>query len=86
MTQDERLAQVTAVQAQYSDELMQKPNVVGVAVGLVQRGGASTGEVGLVVLVSRKIPDDLLDEADRIPSELDGIRVDVQEVGEITAF
>lgn len=86
MTQEERLAQATVVQAKYTDELMQMANVVGVAVGLIQRSGQPTGSVGLVVLVVKKVPHEQLAENDRIPSELDGVPVDVQEVGEIKAF
>jgi hypothetical protein len=86
MTQEERLAQVTIVQARYTDELMTKANVVGVAAGLIQRGGQHTGDVGLVVLVARKVSPDELADHDMLPRELDGIPVDVQEVGEITAF
>ncbi|MBZ0276879.1 MAG: hypothetical protein K8I60_12085 [Anaerolineae bacterium] len=86
MMQDEQMVRITAVQAQYTDQLMQKANVVGIAVGLVQRSGQATGEIGLVVLVKVKVPADELAAEDLIPSEIEGVRVDVQEVGEITAF
>jgi hypothetical protein len=59
--------------------------VVGVGVGLRSRGGTHTQEVVLVVMVSRKLPWRMLAEEDRIPSELDGVPVDVQEVGELRA-
>jgi len=86
MTQEERLAQITTVQARYTDQLMRKANVVGVAAGMIQRGGQHNGDVGLVVLVARKVPSHELADQDMIPRELDGVLVDVQEVGEITAF
>ncbi len=86
MTQEEHLAQATIVQAKYTEELMQMANVVGVAVGLIQRSGQPTGDIGLVVLVARKVPYSQLAESDRIPPELEGVPVDVQEVGEIKAF
>jgi hypothetical protein len=74
-----------AVQARYTDELMRKANVQGTAVGLAQVNGEYTGEIALVVLVSRKVPASELAPEDIIPRELDGVRVDVQEIGEISA-
>jgi len=65
---------------------MGKANVVGVGIGLRSRGGERTGEVVLVVMVNRKVPQAHLAPADIIPSEIDGVPVDVQEVGEIDAL
>ena len=86
MSQDEQTARASAVQAKFVDELMEKENVVGVAVGLMKKGGKLTNDVGLVVLVSKKVPLAQLAPEDRIPSALDGVPVDVQEVGVFTAF
>lgn len=86
MSQEDRIAQATAVQTRYEDMLLRLPNVVGVGVGLIYQGGSPTGEVGLVVMVERKLPAAQLASAERIPPELDGVRVDVQEVGAISAF
>ncbi|MGH2625729.1 MAG: hypothetical protein ACRDHY_03655 [Anaerolineales bacterium] len=61
------------------------PNVVGVGVGLVRRGGEKTGQVGIIVMVSQKVPAAQLAPADLIPRRLDGVPVDVQEVGEVVA-
>lgn len=77
---------VTAVQTKYIDELMQKKHVVGVAVGLAQVAGSYTDEIALVVMVDKKIPRDELAPEDRIPHELDGVRVDIQETGAFSAF
>lgn len=66
-------------------ELMAKANVVGVGIGYLRRGGIKTDQVGLVVMVSRKIPRDRLSARDVIPEEIDGVPVDVQEVGELRA-
>ncbi|MCC6805715.1 MAG: hypothetical protein IT319_22730 [Anaerolineae bacterium] len=87
-SQDEISQQVqraSEVQARYSDELMRKPNVVGVAVGYASQGGARTPEIGIVVMVDRKIPLNQLAPQDVIPTELDGVRVDVQETGAFSA-
>ena len=72
-----RLAQAT-----HEAELLRRANVIGVAVGLLQRGGEFTDEIGLVALVRWKLPLEQLAPADRIPRELGGVRVDVQEIGE----
>ena len=74
-----------AVRRAHEEALLARPNVVGVGVGLVRRGGALTGEVGIVVMVAHKLPPDALDPADRIPAAIEGVPVDVQEVGEIRA-
>lgn len=79
-------AQITAVQAQYAEILLDKAHVVGVGVGLAKVAGEYTSEMALVVMVDQKIPLDDLAEEDRIPPTLDGVRVDVQEVGKIEAF
>jgi len=86
MSQDDAMARAAAVQAKYTDELMRKKNVVGVAVGMVQEDNQPSNEVGLVVLVNKKEPWEQLAPEDRVPRQLDGVRVDVQEIGEIRAF
>jgi hypothetical protein len=64
---------------------MRKANVVGVGVGLRSRGGERTGEVALVVMVTHKVARAQLAPEDVIPSQIEGVPVDVQEVGEIRA-
>lgn len=88
MSEDDRQAayeRARAVKRAHEDALMAKANVVGVGIGLKQRGGAAGGETALVVMVTRKVPTAQLAAKDVIPSELDGVPVDVQEVGEIRA-
>ncbi len=75
-----------SVKDAHESELMAKANVVGVGVGLRQRGGAHTDDVALVVLVREKVPRSALAPEDIIPSEINGMPVDVQEVGEISAL
>jgi hypothetical protein len=86
MVQDAEMAKATLVQNKYTDELMRKKHVMGVAVGLGQKGGATTGKVCLVVMVDKKVPPETLDAKDRIPAELDGVPVDVQEIGVPRAY
>ena len=80
-----QIAKVTQVQAKYADDIMAKANVVGIGVGMIQNGDEITNEVGLVVLVSQKVPLETLAEADIIPKEIDGVPVDVQETGVFSA-
>ena len=81
----EAYERVRQIKEAYGDELMALPNVVGLGIGLRHIGGESTGEVALVVLVSSKLPLVQLDESGILPHEIEGVPVDVQEVGEISA-
>ena len=74
---------VAAVLARHDTELMAYPHVVAVADGICTREGQPTGEACIVVYVDRKLPEDQLEEGARLPSEIDGVPVDVVEVGEI---
>lgn len=82
---NDTMAQITRVQARYADYLLQKPNVIGVGVGLKKVQGMFTHKPCLVVLVSHKVPADELEPEDRIPHELDGVPIDVQEAGFIAS-
>ncbi len=79
------LEKAQAVKQVYQDVLMSKPNVVGVGIGLRHKAGRRTDEVSLVVMVSRKLPIEMLAPQDVIPSEIDGVVVDVKEVGDLEA-
>lgn len=74
-----------AVKEAYQGMLMAKPNVVGVGVGLRYTAGQPTDEVALVVMVSEKVPEAQLALEDRIPAKIEGVPVDVKEVGKIEA-
>jgi len=74
-----------AVKRAHEDELMRKANVVGVGVGVRQRHSALTQELAIVVFVRRKVPQDQLAPDDVIPATIEGVPVDVQEVGELKA-
>jgi hypothetical protein len=80
------IERVKAVKRAYEDELLSKPNVVGVGIGFRQTAGTTMSDLALVVMVSRKIPAIQLSDEDIIPPSIDGVPVDVQEVGDITAF
>jgi hypothetical protein len=77
---------VKAVKRAHENELLSKANVVGVGIGFRQIGGAATSDLALVVMVSNKLPPAQLSKEDLIPAWIDGVPVDIQEVGEITAY
>jgi hypothetical protein len=76
-------AGLAQARARHESELMRYPNVVGVSEGVRMRGGRPTGEASLVVYVERKIPRDQLGEDELLPRQVDGVPVDVVEVGVI---
>lgn len=80
------LEEIRKVKAAYERELMSKPNVVGLGIGYRQRGGLRTDDMALVVMVEKKVPAAQLAPEDIIPAEIDGVPVDVQEVGKIRAL
>lgn len=75
----------SAVRAAHQAELMAKPNVVGVGIGYRRVAGRQTATIALVVMVTHKLPDWQLADEDVIPREIDGVPVDVQEVGQLSA-
>lgn len=70
---------IDAVRASHEERLMRLPNVTGVGVGT--RGT----EAVIKVFVTHKVPDATLRPGERIPRTLDGIGVDVEAIGAVTA-
>jgi hypothetical protein len=85
MSQD-AIQRATEVKRRHENELMRKPNVVGVGIGYRTRGGVRTEEVCIVVSVKTKVPESQLKRGELIPASLDGVPVDVVETGEIRAL
>jgi hypothetical protein len=75
--------EIAAVQARHERELLRYPNVVGVAPGTCIRRGKPVDEPCLVVYVGRKVPKGRLRRGEILPTEIDGVPVDVVEVGRI---
>lgn len=75
---------ILAVKQAHEKAIMAKANVVGVGVGFRQVKGRLTDTPALVVMVTQKKPPADLAPEDFIPSSIDDVPVDVQEVGEIT--
>lgn len=83
--QNESAKQASAVIQEYREQLLALPNVVGVGVGLRQKAGQWTDTVAIIVLVSQKQPLEALAVEQRVPVEIDGVPVDVQEIGSLDA-
>ncbi len=77
-------ARIAEIQQRHEAELLRYPNVIGVATGIRTRSGKPTGEPCLVVYVERKLPRKRLAAKDLLPSDIEGIPVDVVETGPLT--
>jgi hypothetical protein len=75
-----------AIRAKHEARLLAYPNVVGLTEGTRMRRGKLTNEPVITVLVSRKVPRKSLTKASLLPSHIDGIPIDVVEVGPIEAL
>ena len=86
MATEKGIAEIRAVKNRYEEGLLKKKNVVGLGIGYKEVEGQETGLLSLVVMVRKKESPSQLDAADLIPSEIEGVLVDVKEVGEIVAL
>ncbi len=86
MNQTQAIEHVKEIKTKYEKQLMNLANVVGVGIGFKQTEGVSANQVVLVVNVEHKKPLNELDQQDIIPTEIDGVLTDVQEVGHFSAF
>lgn len=82
----EHLSKAKRIKNAHAGELLQKRNVVGVGLGHKIRSGEDTGELSVVVSVTRKQPLSALPPGDRVPQVLDDIRTDVVETGILRAL
>ena len=80
------VARAQAVKRRHERVLLSLANVVAVGVGIRQVGGQPTGEVAIVVTVSRKVPPAELRPGQGIPYRLEGVPVDVVEAGTLHAL
>jgi hypothetical protein len=86
MSSQEAIVHAQAVKAKYERDLLRKRNVVGVGIGFRERAGRVTDEVCIVVSVRAKLPPDQLAPQDAIPTQLDGVPVDVKATGAFRAL
>lgn len=79
MMDEKTREKLTAIQARHADSLMRKANVVGVGIGYKNEQAA------LVVMVAKKVALADLAPEDVVPTEIEGVPVDVRETGMFTA-
>jgi hypothetical protein len=70
---------IAEVKRQHEQWLLSLPNVVSVGIG--EREGKPVIQVGVI----RKVHHPDLQPGDLIPTSLDGVEIDVQEVGQVFA-
>ncbi len=75
------MAQARRVKGAHVESLLAKRNVVGVGLGYKISQGINTGELALVVSVTRKATSDVLSTKDMVPKSLDGVKTDVVATG-----
>lgn len=78
--------EIRQIKEAHKEEIMAKPNVVGLGIGFRRIGHATTDEVALVTLVREKIAEAGLPAGALVPRQVDGVRTDVVEVGDIRAL
>jgi len=86
MSQESELDRIRRVRARHEADLLRKRGVVGVGVGRREVGGEMTDQLCLLVMVENKVCLEELAPEDRIPSEVEGVPVDVRAVGPIKAL
>lgn len=78
-------SQLLEAQRRFQLQLLAKANVVGVGIGYKMDGDEQTDQLAIVALVDQKKPDAALQDSDRVPPEIQGVKTDVVEVGTIRA-
>lgn len=78
--------EIKQVKEASKENLLTMENVVGVGVGYKKKGGEYADEYAIVVMVSRKLPIPALAPGAILPKNVDGVIVDVIEVGELRAL
>jgi hypothetical protein len=78
--------EISQVKENSKDILLAKQNVVGVGVGYKTTQGEQTDELAVVVLVSQKLPLPAIPAEMVLPKSINGVKIDVVEVGIIRAL
>jgi len=79
------MADLAKVQAETEMDLLDIPNVVGVALGTKMSKNEDTGKPCITALVSAKLNKSMLAKGELIPNKVKDIHTDVVEVGELFA-
>lgn len=83
MSPSDEIAQVKEAS---KENLLAMKNVVGVGVGYKIQGGEQSDEFAIVVMVSRKLPLPALAPETVLPKHVEGVKIDVIEVGQLRAL
>jgi hypothetical protein len=75
--------QALHVKAKYETELLNKAHVVGLGVGVKAQDRIHGDEPCIVVMVDKLLSSWEMTAENRIPTELDGVSVDIQPIGEL---
>ena len=86
MAEGKGIEEIRAVKDRHEEDLLKKKNVVGLGIGYKEVGCQKTKQLSLVVMVRKKESPSQLEAKDLVPSEIEGVPVDVKEVGEIVAL
>ena len=86
MAEGKGIEEIRAVKDRHEEDLLKKKNVVGLGIGYKEVGCHKTKQLSLVVMVRKKESPSQLEAKDLVPSEIEGVPVDVKEVGEIVAL
>ncbi len=78
--------EIARVKKTYQSDLLAKANVLGVGTGYKISAGKKTDEICLVALVRQKVPPAALEAEDMVPREINGVRTDVIEIGDVRAL
>jgi hypothetical protein len=78
--------EVKRVKELHKNDVLEKPNVVGVGTGFKRLGDTVTDELAVIALVRNKLPEAGLAPESQIPKTLEGVPTDVLQVGELHAL
>lgn len=78
--------QIQKIKEKCEKELLLFPNVSGVGIGHKITQGIQADTPCIKVYVSKKIPAQKLSRNQIIPTQLDGILTDVEEIGNVKAY
>ncbi len=76
---------IKKVQKKHQNDFLKKANVVSVGYGYRYVNGERTDEICIVVGVTKKLPTTQIQTMDVVPQSIEGVIVDVIEVGHIVA-
>ncbi len=86
---DDAMQRAVAVQKKYEPILLAMPGVIGVGVGSIHFDDDDTDEIGVIIMVdpgAHIVTEAAAEAITGLPERLDGVPVQIQELGPFTAF